>query len=69
LVGTSLFLVPAPGLFEIAGQLATERCGSWWAFLPAGWAALGVAANCRSGDFPVSPERDRGKPEPPEGLL
>jgi hypothetical protein len=69
LVGALIFMVPSLGLFEIAGRLASEGRGACWAFLMAGWAALGVAANCWSGEFPVSPEQDRRKPVPREELL
>jgi hypothetical protein len=69
LVGTLLFLIPAMGLFEIAGRLASEGCGSWWAFLAAGWAALGVATNCWVGEFPLPRCPACRKPEPPDELL
>jgi hypothetical protein len=67
LVGALLFMVPAVVLFEIAGRLASEGRGAWWAFLMAGCATLGVAANCWSGELPVPPS-GRRKPEPPDGL-
>jgi hypothetical protein len=57
-------MIPAMGLFEIAGRLASEGRGSWWAFLAAGWSALGVATNYWGGDFPACQ-----KPEPPDALL
>jgi hypothetical protein len=64
LLGTVLFLIPALGLFEIAGRLASEGRGSWWAFLVAGWTALGVATNHWSGDIPACQ-----KPDPQDELL
>jgi hypothetical protein len=69
LVGTLLFMIPALGLFEIAGRLALEGCGGWWTFLTAGWAALGVATNCWSGEFLISRRPACQKPEPPDRLF
>jgi hypothetical protein len=68
LVGTLLFLIPALALFEIAARLASEGRGSWWAFLAAGWAALGVASNYWVGDLPHPPRPGCRKLEPPDEL-
>jgi hypothetical protein len=59
----------AMGLFEIAGRLASEGRGGWWAFLVSGLMAFGVATNYWGGDFPLPRCPACQKPDPQDDLL